>query len=252
MRGATAVRVTCYLLLLVVLGLVVTGQLGSLLPGGLGGHVARNSEGLLIALVLLPWLDLVRPAIVGSRRQWPVTVAAALVCVAVGSVLLLDGVPQPLRTLNESFFALAALIPYLTVRRPLPAWGWAFPAVAAVLLAVASEGGSVLTLAETFAFCLLVPLTVDFADRPIVESGAPRRPLRLALWVALLLALPVVLHVLFDSEPEGLVAEVLRYLSRTTEAFIASLLLVGYFLLLDTVRSRDARQPRRRPARQLR
>lgn len=217
--------------LVLLLVLIVTGSLADLVPV-IGGHVSRNSEGLLIALLISAWIEFVRPAIALSSREWMLTAAAAAGCLACALLLLVDGVPTSLRTLNEAFFALVVLLPYVQLTRPLPRPAWVVPVVAVVVPVLGADSGVAVTLAETFAFLLLIPLALDVGDRSILEPERARNLPLVAGWLLLVIAVPVVLHLVRPDNPENLLEELARYLSRTTEAYVAVVCLHVYFSFL--------------------
>ncbi len=232
MRSGRPLAIAYYGGLGLLLALILTKSLSDLLPGSIAGHVSRNSEGLLLALALSAWIQYVRPRIAAAPREWMVTGGSAAVCLTLALLLLLDDVPTSLRTLNEAFFALAVLLPYVQLRRPLPRAAWLVPAIAVVAPIVGADSGIAVTLAETFAFLLLVPLALDLGDRAILEPERRRRPLAVLGWVVVVVLVPVVLHLIRPNEPQNLGEELARYLSRTTEAYVAVVLLHAYFSFL--------------------
>lgn len=221
-----------YAALLALLIMSVTGSTQQVLPLTLASPVSRNSEGLLLVLFLGPWIQWVRPRLGRARLCWPTTTAVSVGFVLVAMSLLIDGVPPSLRTLNESCFALAVLVPYVQLCRPIALWAWALPAVAVVVPVAAAHSSAAVTLAETFAFLLLVPLSLDLADRSILEAGRGWHPRVTITWLLLFVTIPVFLHVVRPDRPQNLLDEVLRYLSRTTEAYLAAVLLLGLLSLL--------------------
>jgi hypothetical protein len=229
------------------LSVVVTGILLQALPASLPPAVTvragHNSEGLVLALLLAPWIQFARPRLAGRPREWPVTLAVAATCAAVGGLLVATDLPSRFRTLNEAFLALAVLVPYVQARRPLPRWvpiAVSGAALAAIVLGTVI-GGRVLggttiggrvsdgmvDAAEALAVILLAPIAFDLADRRVLDPAAPADQWRYA-WYGLLVAAPLA----FTLTARG------TYLSRVTEAFLFLLLLQAY---LEVYRSTPVR-----------
>lgn len=218
--------------LAVLLALILTGTVSTVLPGGLAGQVSRNSEGLLVVLAVSLWIQFVRVRPMTRPQVLAVALLAAAAWGIVGLVLLFGPAPAQLVTLNESAFALALLLPYLQLRRPLPLWGWLLLPVLAVAIPLIGGANPVTTdLAEAFGALFLIPLSVDAVDRGILDRS-PVSLFRVLAWMAVLVGVVVALHAFVDFTPVGLFEEVTRYLSRVTEMIIASLMLHTYFSLL--------------------
>ena len=157
--------------------LAVTGRLGTVLPGPVARHVGEDSEALLLALVVPAWVQGVRPRLRGTRAEPWATGAAAAACLALGLLLYTtDGLPGRVETLNEPVLALALLLPYVQLRRPLPlAAVLALPGGVVLLLALASSTALVTDLAEGLVMVLLLPVGLDLVDRCVLEPGGGRR-----------------------------------------------------------------------------
>jgi hypothetical protein len=167
----------------------------------------------------------------GTAREWPATVAAALVFAACGLLLLVTHLPSRFRTLNETFMAAAVLIPYLQARRPLPARlaAGASLAVLAVIV-VGHRTASVTDLAEALAVFVLAPIGFDVVDRGILDERAATSPTRRYGWYAALIALPLLFSFLqYGLHLHGDLRIATRYSVRTYEAFVAMLLVELYF-----------------------
>lgn len=231
MRQLRIVSAAYYGGLALVVALILALSLDVVLPESLARHLSRNNEGLVLLLLLSAWMEFVRPRLREAQRA-QIVAAASAACLLIAALLLLDGVPTQFRTLNETFFALAVLVPYVQLARPLPRWAWGLPVVALIVPVVGAQSDIAVALAETLAFLLLVPLAVDFGDRSILEPDRERRPLVVAAWLVVVIVVPVVLHLLRPDDPEGPIEEVVRYLSRTTEAYVAVVLLHLYFSFL--------------------
>ena len=212
--------------LLLLLLAVLTQALPLLLPDALAAAIGRNSEGYVVALATAAWLQLARPRLAGGRG-WAVVAVASAACAGVAVALVGSDLPSRFVTLNESFAALALVLPYLQVRRPLPR-GAAVALSGAVLVVVVlgERTGAVTALAEAFGVLLLLPLATDVAHRRMVDADAPPTPVRTGLWCLLLVVVPVTFSVLADGPgPAGVAGEVVRYGVRVHEAFIGVLLL---------------------------
>jgi hypothetical protein len=234
MRGSRILPVVFYGGLLLVLASIVFQWLPRIAPDGIASRIGHNSEGYLAAVVVAAWIQYVRPRLTGHRREWPVTALVAAVSLGIGLALIASDLPSRWRTLNETFLALAVLLPYLQVRRPLPR---ALPGgIAAGLLVVviAFESTAAVTdLAETFGLLILAPLAFDLVDREILDPRARTAGRVRLLWLAALVVVPVVLSVLeYKVGVDGVLGVAVRYGVRVTEAFVCLLLVEVYLALV--------------------
>ena len=213
---------------------VVVGVLAQLfaevMPDRVASRIAHNSEGFVLALLLALWIEFARPRLAGTAREWPVTLAVAAGCTVLAVLLLQSDLPSRFRTLNETFLASAVVVPYLQLRRPLPA-RLAVAASASVLavIVVANRTTVVVDLAEALAVLVLVPIGFDLVDRGILDPRAATSPrLRLGWYVGLVVA-PIAFSVLeYQVGFSGVLGEATRYSVRVTEAFIALFLVELY------------------------
>jgi len=230
--------------LLAVVAATLLQLLPLVLPGAVAGRVGRNSEGFLLALLLAGWVQLARPRLRGSPREWSVTLAAAAVCVLAALVLLGSDLPSRIRTLNETFLAAALVVPYLQLRRPLPprlAAGLSLGVLAVVVLL--HRTALVTDLAETLGVLLLVPVAFDLVDRGILDRRARTSTALRCSWYALLALVPVLFAVLQHGlGVEGTLGEATRYGVRLTEAFLC-LLLVELYLAVALRRTGAGARP---------
>lgn len=223
--------------LVVVLGGILAGLWPALLPPAISVRVGHNSEGFLLALLLAPWIQFVRPRLAGTAREWPVTAAVAAVCAALGVFLLVTDLPSRVRTLNEAFLAAALLIPYVQLRRPLrTSVAGAITAGTLAVMVFGERTQSVTDLAEVLGVLLLAPIALDLVDRAILDGSARPSPRLRSGWYAFLVAAPVLFSVL--EYRVGVGGGALRYAVRITEAFVCLLLVELYFAVTP---------PRRRP-----
>jgi hypothetical protein len=222
--------------LCVLLALIISKTLTKLIPGKVGTHIGYDSEGYLLALLLPLWIEYARPRLAGRRIEWAVTTAAA---VAMFGVFLLlynsHSIVGTVKTLNETFFALAFLIPYVQRTRRPPeyvAWGCALGVLVIVLVAY-NTASAVVTrhLAEGVVMMILAPIAFDITDRDILQPDRPS-PLRVRqAWWVLLVLLPLLFIVLRDAHLSATLEAAARYVTRAQEAFAGMLLLEIYFAI---------------------
>lgn len=236
--------------LTLVLVLTLTKTIKQVLPGGLGGALANNSEGVLLALVLGLWIQFVRPRHPAGRGMM-LAVAVGLGFALIGLWLALGPLEHPQHsrfiTLNETAFALAVLLPYLQLRRPLGRWWLLLPLAAIVIPAVGGSNEVTTDLAESFAALVLIPLTFDWIDRGALDGTAVDRA-RVWSWLALMVLAVISFHTVVDwGDPNGLLSEVWLYLARGNEMFCAAGALTVYFSLLQPgLRAEQAASPLQR------
>jgi hypothetical protein len=226
----TTARAVFYGATVVVVVGVLAQLFAEVLPDRVASGIGHNSEGVVLALLLALWIELARPRLAGTNREWPVTLVVAAICTISALLLLQSDLPSRFRTLNETFLAAAVVIPYLQLRRPLPD-RLAIAASAGVLAAVVvgNRTGVVIDLAEALAVLVLVPIGFDLVDRGILDPQARTSPrLRLGWYVGLVVA-PIVFSVLeYQVGFDGILGEATRYSVRVAEAFIAMLLVELY------------------------
>ena len=231
-KRGTVLSVAYYGVLLVLQVLAITGRLDEALPDVLATKIGKDSEALLLAIGLPAWVQFVRPRLQGRRSEWPVTaLAVALLLALAGWLYVTPPVPGNVETLNEPLFALAALVPYVQLRRPLPR-----PLVlglsGGVLLLVLTASGTALVtdLAEMLAMLVLVPLGLDVVDRAVLDPSAPRTSTAVRWgWYVALLAVPMAISLLLAGQFTGPVGDAVRYAVRVQEAWVGLLLLQLYF-----------------------
>jgi len=227
----------------IVYYLGLTGLFGAVLLGLTPRDVGHNNEAYLTTLLLSLWIQFVRPRLLDTERGWPLTLAAAVGCFAIGVFVLntrtttafegspfIDIFPGKIRTLNEPFLTLALLIPYVQLRRPLPSKLAAAIALGVLAATVAFHRTVLVTaLAETLVMWILAPVGFDLVDRGILDRTA-RTSLQLRLaWYITLLVLPVAFSAIKSTDPTGLFGEAIVFAARTTEAFIFMLIVEMYF-----------------------
>lgn len=221
---------------------IVTGLLGMLMPAPVASRVAYNSEGYLFAVVLAAWIQFALPRLQASRRMtWSIGHGAVWLIIGIG--LYMSDLPSRIKTLNEAALALAIVIPYVALRRPIPRW-IPYSTVVLIALTVWAVGWApdswVIDQAETFGFVVLAMLTFDVFDKQLLDSSA-QEPVKTRLaWYGFMLLEPIVVSALGvaireDSDPLSLT---LRYLGRIHESFVGMLLVALILYLLPAYRRR--------------
>ena len=245
MRGKRVLPVVFYGGLALVLASTLFQWLGKVAPDAVASRVGHNSEGYLAALAVVSWIQYVRPRLTGHRREWLVTAAVAALWLALGLALVASDLPSRWRTLNETCLALALLLPYLQLRRPLPRAVPAGIAVGLFVVVVAFESTAAVTdLAETFGILILAPVAFDLVDRGILDPTARTTPRTRWLWYATLVVVPIVLSVLeYRVGVDGVLGVAVRYGVRVTEAFVCLLLVELYLAVLLGRTGRPSRTP---------
>ena len=240
-----------YGLLVAVLLAILLQLLPLVLPAAAAGTLARNSEGLLLALLVSLWIQWARARLAGRRTEWVLTGLVVVVCAVAGVLLLLSDLPSRFRTLNETLLAAAALLPWLQLRRPLPravAVGVPLALLAAVVLF--NRTPVVTDLAETLGALVLFPIALDLVDRGILDPRAVTRAGLRWAWYAGLVAAPVLFSALqYDVGLTGIAGEAMRYLVRIAEVFVCLLVVEFWFaVVLGRTGRTPADLPDRPPA----
>jgi hypothetical protein len=225
--------------LIVLLGMAVTGTLGSVFPAELAEDIGEESEALVLAVALPAWIQFARPLLIRTRYGWPATLLAAVAFLATGVCMYFSalGLPTEVSTLSEPVLALAALVPYSQLRRPLRRRTVAaLPTAAVLLVLLAPDLGLVVKAPELLAMLVLVPVGLDVVDRRILEPDAvSTRALRWS-WYALLLLAPLCLALLFRDAFAGTPR---RNVVQVQEAWLGVLLLQLYLAARLALGSRD-------------
>jgi hypothetical protein len=216
--------------LALLLASILFQLLAEIAPAPLASRVGHNSEGYLAALAVAGWIQYARPRLTGHRREWPVTGLVAAASLTIGLLLLASDLPSRFRTLNETFLALALLLPYLQLRRPLPRLLAGGVATGFLAVVVAFESTAAVTdLAETFGILILLPVAFDLVDRGLLDPAARTSTRSRWLWYAALAVVPIALSVLeYQVGVDGVAGVAIRYGVRVTEAFICLLLVELY------------------------
>ncbi len=219
--------------LLVVLAGVLFQVWAEVLPSRIAAEIGHNSEAYVAALAIGAWVQYVRPRLVDASNEWMITGAAAMICLGAGVGLIASDWASRFRTLNETFLALALLLPYLQRhRRPSRrvAVGLAVAVLVVVLVSQQTQLGT--DLAESFGMLMLAPIAFDAVDRSILQPTEYTSPGVRYGWYAAMIVLPVTMTVLeYEAGVGGLLGEITRYGVRIHESFIAMFLLEIYFVV---------------------
>jgi hypothetical protein len=225
--------------LIVLLAMAVTGTLESVFPAELAEDIGEDSEALFLAVALPAWIQFARPLLIRTRYEWPATLLAAGVFLAAGVCMYFSavGLPAEVATLSEPVLALAALVPYSQLRRPLrKTTVAALPTAAVLVVLLAPDVGLVVRAPELFAMLVLVPVGLDVVDRRILQPGAVSARVIRWSWYALLLLAPLCLPLLLRDTFTG---TPVRNVVEAQEAWFGVLLLQLYLAARLALRSRD-------------
>lgn len=215
---------------------IMTKTLDNVLPSGFATKIGYDSEGFFFALGLAAWLQLGIARLQG-RRLWAWALGLGVLFAFLGLVMLNVPMPSAFKTLNEPCFALALVILYVALRRPLGAWPPMLSAalVVTVVMGVALWPDSlVINLAETTMTLILAPLAFDVFDRRILDPSSRERRILRRCWYAALIVLPVTVVALGVEERlgDGVLNQALHYLGRSQESFVGILLATAFISIV--------------------
>lgn len=230
MRSRKALGLLFYGALVVVLVMILFKLLPAVLPDLVAGRISRNSEGILLVLILAAWIQGVRPRLRGTAREWPVTLAVGAASLAVGLLLFFTDPINQVKTLNETFLAAALLVPYVQLARPLPRWvPYAAAVVILVVVLVGNENATITLMAEALGALMMTTIALDVVDRGILDPLARTSVALRVAWYAFLLAGPVIFWQTDNGAGvDGGLGTFLVYAGRTTEVFLCLLALQLY------------------------
>jgi hypothetical protein len=231
-------RTAYYLTVSALLTLAATDRLETVFPAELAKDIGEDSEALLLALVLAAWIELARPRLLQAAHAWALTTAAAAACLLLGSVMFFGHtLPRSVATFSEPMLALALLLPYLQLRRPLPRRLVAgVPLAALLLIVLAFDSLDAARASEALAWLVLVPIGLDVVDRRILEPSEHTSTVLRWSWYLLLITAPVVLSDVVRDTLGGLPGQAVSYAIDVQEAWLGLLLLHLYAALTSSAR----------------
>lgn len=215
--------------------LIMSGLLRQIIPAGLATRIGHDSEGFFIALCLAAWIQFGHSRVRNPTRL-RLALGLAVAMAAVGLALTVSSLPTWLTTLDEGCYALAVLIPYAALRRPIGRWPY-FASVGlaiVVALSVAYDPGGespVVILAESTMAWILAPWAFDLFNRRVLEPGVWVGVKKQLVGYLIFIAVPVTVVLLGTGvrSGEGVTGLTLDYLGRSQESFLG-LVFVSIFL----------------------
>ncbi len=229
-RSQTWLAVVFYAAMLLLILTVLFAPAALQLAGPIAARLARNSEGLTLAVLLAAWIQYARPRLADSPWRWPVTFAVAGGLLVTAALLLQSDLPSRFRTLNETCVAAGVLFACTQIRRVGARLAAGFSLLVLVTIVVGNQTSMVTDQAESLAMLVLMPIGLFVVDRGILDPQASTSAVLRYGWYAFLVLAPVVFTVLeYGIGVGGPAGEATRYAVRTTEAFVSVLLLELYF-----------------------
>jgi hypothetical protein len=221
--------------LIALMVLIIPSWLAHILPATVAHHISYDSEGYILAILLPAWIQWVRPALKGRKSEWPVTLSVGATSLLICILLYNTHILSTIKTLNETFFALALLIPYVQLRRPLARFMGLYVCAGALIATIIAEQTSqahvTTALAEGVVMLILAPIGFDVLDRGILQRGAQNALRERVGWCVALAAMSLLVIELRRAGVSGDVGVVLNYAGAAQEAFVGLLLVHVYFLI---------------------
>lgn len=237
--------------LCLLLVLILTTALRALVPPPWSSRISYNSEAYLFAVVLGAWVQVGLPRLREEQRM-PWAVMLAVVWAFIGAGLLMSDLPSRFRTLNEAALALAVLLPYVTLARPLARRSVLLLLLVVVALVVWAVGWApqswVVDQAESLGLIFIAVLTFDVVDLQLLQPARRTSARTRWLWYGALILEPVIVSGLGTGMRSGdhVLARTLEFLGRVHESFFGMLLVA--LLLLLTLGGTHRQRPRAVPA----
>jgi hypothetical protein len=229
MNGSARVRVVVfYAAFLALLVLIVTKHLGDLLPHGLTNQIGHNSEGYAVAVVACAWVQWVLPESIRRAVSWQAALVGGVACLAVAIVFKTAGLPSTIGTLNEAFFGLAFVLPYVHIPGRVR-WAGVFSIALVVALLIGHDTSVVQKGAEAWVVIVLAPLGLDVFDRGLLDPPARNGHLLRLAWLAALVVVPLLVALLDGHLGHGHVEGIRDYLAKANEAFVGLFIVHAYF-----------------------
>lgn len=214
-----------FVVLLTTLDLVT-----SAVPARLITPAQHLTNAVLMALLMSATIQFIRPAVHGRPERWIIVDALAASCGALGWVLaiLRFDIAPPVAAMSEVFIALAFIVAYVHLDRPVPAAPYLS---VALLVLVGLLHASIVATLETggLAVWIAAPLSFDVYDRPILAGGAAADHRKRREWYACLLGLPAAFSVFAQVGPSTLLGHLGHDGSRASDGLLALLLVHLYF-----------------------
>lgn len=229
MRTSTIVRSFFYAGLVLLLGLALTQSLSEVIPGKLGLFFSRNSEAYVALLILCPWIDWVRPRLLGRSVEWPVAISAGAGMLLAGLALREAPWGPQIVTLNEALIGCSLLIPYLQQRRPAVLWSILL-AGGAIMIPVVSAGSDafITDMAEAFGMIVAAVLLVAVFDSGLLR-GLPVNRVRNLWLAAVAFAAMFLVHGVTPAEPTVVVDHVMVFVQRANEGLLVLIVMLLYY-----------------------
>jgi hypothetical protein len=226
-----ALTIAFYSALVALIVAIMFELLPSVTSDLIAGRIARNSEGIVLLLIIAAWIQFARPHLAKTTRQWPISLGVAVVCLALGLLLFFTDPNNRVKTLNETFLAASVLIPYMQLPRPIPrAVPLGISGAFLLLVLVGNTNPTITLMAEAMAALIMTPIALDIVDKGILDANATTvRAVRYA-WYTFLVIGPLVFWATDNGATvSGWLGDVLTYAGRTTEVFLCLLILELYF-----------------------
>ncbi|MGI9609377.1 MAG: hypothetical protein ACR2NL_03685 [Acidimicrobiia bacterium] len=257
------VRAVYYSGVAVVAAVAHASGLDGVIGSGAASFLSRNSEAYVLMLLVPLYWDAISGRGSGRRGAWYAFLAIGTVALQAGAIGAgwASDIPTSVVTLGEGFAGVLAMSVYFDLTRSprfesglAPAtWRAAYYLVAmvvmvlvhqdAVLSSLVSSVADVIAInTEAYAAVILIPFYFDVISptlargRPL-EDASPRPGWVRALWYAGLVLVPLAAA----PDAEHWLTPLAHWLSLTTEAFIAAIVISLYF---DAVRWVDRDQLR--------
>ncbi len=245
-RNTVWPRVVFYGGLLLLMVTVVSGALARWLPPFAANHIGWDSEAYVFAIAMAAWVEFGCWRLAG-RARLATGLLIGLAFLILYFIALIHSLPNSFTTLSEAFFALAILVPYAAIERPLGVWPLAASAllVAAIIIGVGNWPKSAwLMLAEGLSLIVLAPWAFDLLDRSILDLRQPARAAKRAVLYVILILTPVAVVLMGTSVrySGSFVSWVLQYIGRSQESFLGLLLVMAYLAIVRPKRSRSKRK----------
>lgn len=228
LRTPRSAKVILYGSMVLTLAFILLQVLPNLIPGKVGIFIARNSEAFLAVLILCAWIDLIKGRLRGRSSGLWASALAGLVLVVLG--LVLREMPWPSRfvTLNEALIGCGILLPYVQQFRPSRST-FLLPGLAIGVAAVAGTAPFVTDMAEALGLLVVVPLVLGWLDPGALRGGPVNTVRNLCAAGAILASVAVLRLFTPESDPTGVVENLLFFIQRANEGMLTGIVLLVYY-----------------------